>query len=103
MTRIPKVPVGSENWTLQEALDHAGPLPDDLATACALASEDALKRIWDAPTLAAWNALLDSFDAGDAQDHRDTVATLAQALNEDRPGQRRVFGEGINPSVEQPS
>jgi hypothetical protein len=33
--------------------------------------------LWDAPTLAAWDALLDSFDDGEAEDHRDTVATLA--------------------------
>lgn len=52
----------------------------------------------DASTLAAWDALLDSFSEGDEEDHRDTVATLARALNEDRPGQRRVFGEGINPA-----
>jgi len=53
--------------------------------------------MWDAPTMAEWNALLDSFSDGDEQDHQDTVATLAQALNEDRPGQRRVFGAGTNP------
>ncbi len=50
--------------------------------------------VWDAPTLAAWEALLNSFTEGDSEDHRDTVQTLAQALNEDRPGQRRVFGPG---------
>jgi len=45
-----------------------------------------------------WDALLDSFDEGEAADHRDTVETLARALNEDRPGQRRVFGGGVNPA-----
>ncbi len=54
--------------------------------------------VWDAPALAAWDALLDSFDAGEAEDHRETVATLAKALNDDRPGQRRVFGEGFSPA-----
>ncbi len=51
-----------------------------------------------AQALADWDALLDSFDEGDPQDHKDTVAALAHALNEDRPGQRRVFGEGTNPA-----
>ena len=54
--------------------------------------------VWDAPALAAWDALLDSFDAGEAEDHRETISALAKALNDDRPGQRRVFGEGINPA-----
>lgn len=58
--------------------------------------------VWDVSTLAAWDALLDSFDAGDTDDHRETVQTLALALNEDRPGQRRVFGPGVNPSAEAP-
>ena len=53
--------------------------------------------IWDAATLAKWDALLDSFREGEEDDHRDTVSALAQALNEDRPGQRRVFGVGTNP------
>lgn len=53
--------------------------------------------LWDAPAMAEWNALLDSFSEGDEEDHRDTVAILAQALNDDRPGQRRVFGTGTNP------
>jgi hypothetical protein len=49
-----------------------------------------------AQALSDWDALLDSFSEGESQDHRDTVAALAHALNEDRPGQRRVFGEGVN-------
>lgn len=48
--------------------------------------------------LVEWDALLDSFDEGDPQDHKETVAALAQGLNEDWAGQRRVFGEGINPA-----
>jgi len=56
------------------------------------------EAVWDPPTLAAWDALLDSFSEGEAQDHRETVAALAQALNDDRPGQRRVFGQGTNPT-----
>jgi hypothetical protein len=50
-------PPGSENWTLQDALDHAGPLPDDLGVACAYASQETLKRIWDnSEDAAAWPA-----------------------------------------------
>lgn len=64
-----------------------------------MAERDAA-AVWDAPALAAWDALLDSFDAGEAEDHRETVATLAKALNDDRPTQRRVFGKGINPAVQ---
>lgn len=53
--------------------------------------------IGDTQSLADWDMLLDSFDEGDPGDHRDTVETLVRSLNEDRPGQRRVFGEGDNP------
>lgn len=60
-------------------------------------AETADAAVWDPPTLAAWDRLLDSFATGDAQDHREAVTALAQALNEDRPGQRRVFGAGTNP------
>lgn len=56
--------------------------------------------LWDAPTMAEWNALLDSFSEGDEEDHRNTIATLAQALNDDRTGQRRVFGTGTNPETD---
>jgi hypothetical protein len=42
-------------------------------------------------------AVLDSFMEQDEQDHIDTMACLRKALNEDRPGQRRIFGEGYNP------
>lgn len=56
--------------------------------------------IWDASALAAWDALLDSFSDGEEEDHRETVAVLAKALNEDRPGQRRVFGTGTNPALD---
>ncbi len=48
-----------------------------------------------APT--AWEALLDSFEEGDEEDQRETLALLQRALEEDRPGQRRVFGSGFNP------
>lgn len=50
-----------------------------------------------------WDALLDSFSEGEAEDHRETVEALARGLNEDRPGQRRVFGEGYNPPAGGPS
>ncbi|MBV9852008.1 MAG: hypothetical protein JO250_20270 [Armatimonadetes bacterium] len=45
-TSAPTPPPGSENWTLQDTLDYAGPLPENLATACATASHDVLGRIW---------------------------------------------------------
>jgi predicted transcriptional regulator len=54
--------------------------------------------VWDASALAGWDSLLDSFAEGEAADHQETIEVLARTLNEDRPGQRRVFGEGINPS-----
>ncbi len=40
-------PPGSENWTLQDALDYAGPLPDNLGRATALASEATLAKFWE--------------------------------------------------------
>lgn len=37
-------------------------------------------------------ALLDAFLEDDAQDQRETLQFLRNAIDEDRPGQRRVFG-----------
>jgi len=49
-------PPGSEHWTLQDALDYAGEGPEDLASACAIASEDTLKKFWSsAEDEAAWH------------------------------------------------
>jgi hypothetical protein len=45
-------------------------------------------------------AVLDSFMEQDEEVHRDTMECLRVALNEDRPGQRRIFGEGYNPPAE---
>ncbi len=42
-------PPGSENWTLQDALDYAGPLPENLGRATALASETTLAKFWNSP------------------------------------------------------
>jgi hypothetical protein len=42
-------------------------------------------------------AALDSFDEGDEEEQRETLNTLIEALDRDRPGQRRIFGKGINP------
>lgn len=39
-------------------------------------------------------AALDSFMEQDEDEHKETLRVLRQSLNEDRPGQRRVFGEG---------
>lgn len=51
-------PSGSENWTLQEALDYAGPLPENLGRATALASEATLAKFWNSPEdEAAWRDL----------------------------------------------
>ena len=46
-------------------------------------------------------AALDSFDEGDEQEQRETLDTLIEALDRDRPGQRSIFGQGVNsmPSV----
>ena len=52
--------------------------------------------LWDPASLTAWDDLIDSFDDGDPEDHRDTLDALALGLNGDRPGQRRVFGTGHN-------
>lgn len=42
-------------------------------------------------------AALDSFDEGDEEEQRETLNTLMEAIDRDRPGQRRIFGEGVNP------
>jgi hypothetical protein len=56
-TFVPAPPPSSENWTLQDALDYAGPPPENLGRACAVASQAVLKRIWDNPKDdAAWPA-----------------------------------------------
>ena len=34
---------------------------------------------------------------GDEEEQRETLNTLMEALDRDRPGQRRIFGGGINP------
>ncbi len=55
---VPAPPPGSENWTLQDALDYAGPLPENLGRATALASEATLARCWNSPEdEAAWRDL----------------------------------------------
>ena len=46
---------------------------------------------------AATLAALDSFMEQEEDEHRDTLRVLRQALEEDRPGQRRVFGEEGSP------
>lgn len=46
---------------------------------------------------AATIAALDSFMGQDEDEHRETLRVLRRSLDEDRPGQRRVFGEGRNP------
>ena len=58
----------------------------------------------DGSPLGARNALIlslvDSFaakDAAEAEEQRRELALLAQGIEEARPGQRQVFGEGFNP------
>jgi hypothetical protein len=48
-------------------------------------------------SIAAWQAMIDSFDAGDPDEQCEALALLQKAVDEDRPGQRRVFGPGYNP------
>ncbi len=43
---------------------------------------------------AATIAALDAFMEQDEDEHRETLRVLRQALDEDRPEQHRVFGEG---------
>ncbi len=41
-------------------------------------------------------AVLDSFLEQDEKEHQETLVILRTALDEDRPGQRSVFGAGMN-------
>lgn len=45
----------------------------------------------------ALKAVLESFEDGDAEEQRTTLEYLQVAIDRDRPGQRSIFGEGINP------
>ena len=42
-------------------------------------------------------ALLDSFDEGDPEQQRQDFVALQTGLDAARPGQRRLFGPGVNP------
>lgn len=46
---------------------------------------------------AALMTLLDSFNDGDPEEQQTTLEYLKVAIDRDRPGQRSIFGEGINP------
>lgn len=46
---------------------------------------------------AATIAALDSFMEQDEDEHRETLRVLRSSLDEDRSGQRSVFGTGNNP------
>lgn len=48
----------------------------------------------------AWREALDSMAEGDPDEQRETLALLEKNLNADRPGQRRIFGEGYNPPAD---
>ena len=54
-------------------------------------------RPYDPAAAFAALAALDSFDEGDEQEQRETLDTLIEALDRDRPGQRSIFGQGVNP------
>lgn len=42
-------------------------------------------------------ALLDTFDDGDPEQQRQDFDALQAGLDDARPGQRRLFGPGVNP------
>ena len=42
-------------------------------------------------------ALLDTFDEGDPEQQRQDFDALQAGLDDARPGQRRLFGPGVNP------
>ena len=44
-------------------------------------------------------ALLCSFEEGDPEEQRTTLEYLKVATDRDRPGQRSIFGDGVNPAV----
>ena len=48
---------------------------------------------------ATWQELLKSFDADDEAEQRRTFEALQTAIDQDRPGQRSIFGTGFNPSA----
>lgn len=49
----------------------------------------------------AWKDFFDTLEDGDPEEQRETLAMLEKALDEDRPGQRRVFGPGYNPPAQE--
>lgn len=44
-------------------------------------------------------AALDGFERGDAEEQARTLNYLETAIDRDRPGQRRIFGPGTNPTT----
>lgn len=56
---------------------------------------------WTEEQLADWNAMLDSFSEGEPEEQRASFEQLKRDLEEDRPGQRSVFGTGFNPPLPQ--
>lgn len=51
--------------------------------------------------IAAWKAMIDSFSEGDPEEQRASFEQLKRDLDEDRSGQRSVFGTGFNPPLSQ--
>lgn len=49
-------------------------------------------------SIAAWQVMVDSFDEEDPEEQRATLTLLQKVVDEDRPGQRRVFSPGANHS-----
>jgi hypothetical protein len=42
---------------------------------------------------------LEEFEQGDAEEQGRTLSYLETAIDRDRPGQRRIFGRGVNPAA----
>lgn len=45
-----------------------------------------------------WEATLDALEGEDSDEQRETLTLLQKALDEDRPGQRRVFASSVDSS-----
>lgn len=68
--------------------------PDGRDYGPAAGNVDPTGRVYDP---AAAIALLEELMQGDEDEQRETMAFLRKALDEDRPGQRSIFGKGVNP------
>jgi hypothetical protein len=60
----------------------------------------AARRTVRTPNTESLLAMLDSFAAGDEDEQRETLTQLQVDIDHDRPGQRSIFGEGLNPALD---